>query len=160
MDDIITINNPRDPMPGSTTSPAVNEITFSCWSCEVELRVPLNMAGISGPCPRCGCILAAPAVQAPTFQSTVPQESPPGYRVPAPPPLKADQDPVPKNALPAGGIVGMLISKTATAIISRLVPHITNPTARKFVTLAVYGSCVLFCVLVALIVASHLAIPL
>ena len=54
----------------------------------------------------------------------------------------------------------MLISKTATAIISRLVPHITNPTARKFVTLAVYGSCVLFCVLVALIVASHLAIPL
>ncbi|MEJ6634480.1 MAG: hypothetical protein QNL77_02085, partial [Akkermansiaceae bacterium] len=35
-------------------------IEFSCPSCQTALRVPAEMAGVSGPCPTCSQTIAAP----------------------------------------------------------------------------------------------------
>ncbi len=46
---------------------AEETITFSCTSCDVQLTVPVKMAGISGPCPKCGSQITSPAAPAGQF---------------------------------------------------------------------------------------------
>ena len=41
-------------------SQAAETLTFNCPACNISLRVPLSMAGVSGPCPKCRVEISAP----------------------------------------------------------------------------------------------------
>ena len=41
----------------------MKKIKFTCPNCESTLRVPSHLAGVSGPCPKCGNTITAPAEQ-------------------------------------------------------------------------------------------------
>ena len=53
-----------------------NKITFSCPKCTATLKVPMQLAGVSGPCPKCGGTIVAPR---PPIQS---QPEPPTQVIP------------------------------------------------------------------------------
>ena len=59
-------------------------IHFSCGSCQTKLTVPSNLAGVEGPCPKCGARIQAPQ-SAPTPAVTAPAPEP----EPAPTPPEA-----------------------------------------------------------------------
>ena len=42
-------------------SPVCDTISFSCTHCALELTVPLELAGVSGPCPGCSGTIQSPA---------------------------------------------------------------------------------------------------
>ena len=62
-----TPDSSQDP-PSAPAAPAT--IVFSCWSCALHITVPAHMAGVTGPCPRCGSSLTAPS---PFFSMTTPE---------------------------------------------------------------------------------------
>ena len=59
-------------MNASTTQSPMH---FHCSHCGAGLSVPVELAGIEGPCPGCGAVLKAPAAAVPT---------PPSYHTPLP----------------------------------------------------------------------------
>lgn len=72
-------------------------IQFACGHCQSWLTVPAHMAGVAGPCPKCGNhIVSPPASQAPSFD-------PPQAQVPAPPPMGQ----MPQQRPPAWGSDGL-----------------------------------------------------
>jgi|GEM_PF-3380693 len=50
-------------------------LEFSCPSCHTDLRVPLQMAGITGPCPHCQTSITSPSPPPPAPQPA-PQQTP------------------------------------------------------------------------------------
>ena len=44
----------------TTLAPGSNLIHFTCRSCALPLTVPTQLAGVEGPCPGCGHVIAAP----------------------------------------------------------------------------------------------------
>ncbi len=48
----------------------MDKIRFNCPSCRAKLKVPGRLAGVTGPCPKCGAIIVAP------LQSEIPAEEP------------------------------------------------------------------------------------
>ncbi len=44
---------------------ATDVIQFNCQACGMELTVPIHMAGVSGPCPKCWATITSPQVPAP-----------------------------------------------------------------------------------------------
>ena len=145
-------------------------ISFSCWSCNTPLTVPAHLAGVTGPCPRCGQTLAAPV--APPAFAPEPYSSPStassygsgkasaaipsGYRAPVakPPPLPQDDDDlgwklklgsplwayVPLVMGLLGGLLGGLVGAGTVLVNRRLHRHIANPVARIFATMGVTAS--------------------
>lgn len=54
-------------------------IHFSCGSCHTKLTVPSKLAGVEGPCPKCGATIRAPRAEpAPTPAPAPVQPAPPG----------------------------------------------------------------------------------
>lgn len=55
---------------------------FTCHGCGVSLTVPVDLAGVEGPCPKCGAVIRAPAVAGPVVEPPV--SAPPGVPAPLP----------------------------------------------------------------------------
>ncbi|MDF1814401.1 MAG: hypothetical protein P1V20_19505 [Verrucomicrobiales bacterium] len=69
----------------------MTKIKFNCPSCKAKLKVPANLAGVAGPCPKCGGTIVAP----------LKSEEEPVTPAPAP---KAAPTPAPAVASTAGRI--------------------------------------------------------
>lgn len=78
-------------------NPTPGVIHFSCQSCGIPLTVPLEMAGVTGPCPQCRTNItsphATPAPQANPF-APIPQA---GFNQPYQPPAPAPSVPAPMS---------------------------------------------------------------
>lgn len=73
-------------------------LEFSCPSCHTGLRVPVRLAGITGPCPHCGVDITSPTLpgSAPTEDTTAKQVEDPK----APAQEKKEVSPLPPPAQP------------------------------------------------------------
>ena len=65
-------------------------MTFRCPNCDAALEVPIEMAGISGPCPKCSVNITAPQAEAQQVQK--------------PKPLQKSEVTLPSGKLPAGKV--------------------------------------------------------
>jgi hypothetical protein len=65
-------------------------IQFNCPTCQAPLTVPIQLAGVTGPCPKCGNSITSPAAPTPppvtpAFPTAVPvPQAPPDIQTPAP----------------------------------------------------------------------------
>lgn len=80
-------------------------IQFSCPACQSVLTVPLHLAGVTGPCPKCGHTVTSPAAStaplAPPAHAAPAATPPPPAPVPAPAPAAPPSyPPAPTNNLP------------------------------------------------------------
>lgn len=65
-------------------------IQFHCPSCNAPLTVPIHLAGVTGPCPKCGSSITSPAAPGPSpvpVPTPAPAPAPPPSPVPAPLPI-------------------------------------------------------------------------
>lgn len=69
---------------------------FHCQACQAKLTVPAKLAGIEGPCPKCGATIRAPEATPPT--PAEPEYAPPPAQAPAPAP---EEPPAPVAEAPA-----------------------------------------------------------
>ena len=86
-----------------------NVIQFSCGTCQTVLTVPVHMAGVTGPCPKCGATVTSP--------SAPPPPSPPADSfsvpcIPEPAPLPA---PLPPPRAATSGICARLPAASRAA---------------------------------------------
>ena len=60
----------------SETTPSEDALQFACPACQQELSIPAALAGVEGPCPRCGEQIAAPlpAAHLPARLLSVPED--------------------------------------------------------------------------------------
>lgn len=54
-------------------------ITFACPNCSTPLDVPAELAGVSGPCPRCGVTITAPMASRTAVPEYLPQDTLPSF---------------------------------------------------------------------------------
>jgi hypothetical protein len=94
-------------------------IQFACGHCHAQLTVPVQMAGVSGPCPKCGQTIVSPLPAEPAAgmwgapqmpAAPVSQPSPPAWAPPvsAPAPQPAPQRPMTQPLQPMAQSAGIM----------------------------------------------------
>ncbi len=108
----------------------MSKIKFSCPTCQAKLKVPAQLAGVAGPCPKCGGTIVAPlqseegpAPEPAAAAAPTPAMAGSGYQAPAPAPAPA---PTPQPApAPAPAIAPAPAAVAAPAAVNP--PPITAP---------------------------------
>ena len=79
-------------------SPGADALNFNCPACDTNLKVPVSLAGVKGPCPHCRVEITSPqpvALQHDPAAVPIPPPAP----APQPPPRAARQEDGPTSAL-------------------------------------------------------------
>ena len=76
-------------------------LSFVCSRCGVQLRVPVSMAGIEGPCPSCAAIIKAPESPSPDTAGSAPASQ--AYTAPLSPPTVSSPAYADPPVAPSGG---------------------------------------------------------
>jgi hypothetical protein len=77
-------------------------LTFACPACHHHLTVPVNLAGVVGPCPNCRTVIQAPLLPSgyrPPSAAAAPSIAPPPALAPVPAPIQPIPGPLPQREI-------------------------------------------------------------